>query len=58
VGLFRDIERRICGGEAGQVRDEARARAAAQFGLDFELEQDDIAYQRLQLADLTRLSPF
>lgn len=51
VELFRDVEKRICGSEANKVRDDARSRDVAQLGLGFDLEQEDLAYQRLHEAD-------
>jgi three-Cys-motif partner protein len=56
VELFRDIEKRICGAEAGEVRAEARNRGAAQLGLGLELSQPDLTYARLHEADLRRAS--
>ncbi|HYO73225.1 MAG TPA: hypothetical protein VEU33_44890, partial [Archangium sp.] len=56
VELFRDVERRICGAEAGGVRDEARHRGATQLGLDLQMNQPDLTYARLHAADL-QLAP-
>ncbi len=56
VELFREIEKRICGAEAGEIRDEARNRGAAQLGLDLDLSQPDLTYSRVHDADL-QLAP-
>ena len=54
IELFRDVEKRICGSEANKVRDDARSREVSQLGFDLDLEQEDIAYQRLHEADQER----
>ncbi|OJH34389.1 three-Cys-motif partner protein TcmP [Cystobacter ferrugineus] len=50
VELFRDVEKRICGAEAGEVRDEARGRG--QFKLELGLNHVDSTYARRHDADL------
>ena len=55
VELFREVEKRICGAEAGEVRDEARNRGSTQLGLGLELSQPDLTYTRLHAAALQRV---
>lgn len=50
VELFRDVEKRICGDEAGEVREEARSRG--QLNLLLGLNQSDLTYMRLHDDDL------
>jgi three-Cys-motif partner protein len=55
VELFREVEKRICGAEAGEVRDEARNRGSAQLGLDLEMSQPDLTYARVHDDDLQKV---
>jgi three-Cys-motif partner protein len=54
VELFRDVEKRICGDEAGEVRDEARSRG--QLNLLLGLNQSDLTYMRLHDDDLRNVT--
>jgi three-Cys-motif partner protein len=47
VELFRQVEHKVCGGEASEVRAEAKQRGEAQLGLFRGTSEPDQSYQRL-----------
>jgi three-Cys-motif partner protein len=47
VELFRQVERKVCGDEAGEVRAEAKQRGVPQLALFADAKEPDQSYERL-----------